>query len=214
MTLSSHIAVILDRTGSMADIRDDVIGGFNSFLLAQQAQPSPATFTLVQFDSQDPYEVVQPVVPIGLARSLSHETYVPRASTPLYDALGRGILDQEAFLARLPASERPPRVVIVVVTDGQENASHEFTRDRVMALITAKRQLGWDFVFLSADETAFADVGDMGVPMASRMMFKKNRQGSERAWASVSEKMVSMRSGASAGVVFDEQDRKGQDEAR
>ena len=118
------------------------------------------------------------------------------------------------ILARLPASERPPRVVIVVVTDGQENASHEFTRDRVMALITAKRQLGWDFVFLSADETAFADVGDMGVPMASRMMFKKNRQGSERAWASVSEKMVSMRSGASAGVVFDEQDRKGQDEAR
>ena len=214
MTLSSHIAVILDRTGSMADIRDDVIGGFNSFLLAQHAQPSPATFTLVQFDSQDPYEVVQPVVPIGQARCLSRETYVPRASTPLYDALGRGILDQEATLARLPDGERPTKVVMVIVTDGQENASREFDRARVMALIAARRQLGWEFVFLSADETAFADVGKMGVPMASRMMFKKSRQGSDRAWASVSDKMAQMRSGASAGMAFDEKDRRDQDEAQ
>lgn len=214
MTLSSHIAVILDRTGSMADIRDDVIGGFNSFLQAQQAQPSPATFTLVQFDSQDPYEVVQPVVPIGRARCLSRETYVPRASTPLYDAIGRGILDQEATLARLPEGERPAKVVMVIVTDGQENASREFDRARVMALIAAKRQLGWEFVFLSADETAFADAGDMGVPMESRMMFRKSRQGSDRVWASVSDKMALMRSGASTGMAFDEKDRRDQDEAQ
>jgi hypothetical protein len=96
MNASSHIAVILDRTGSMADIRDDVIGGFNTFLLDQQAQPTPATLTLVQFDSEDPYEIVQPVAPIHQARPLTRATYVPRASTPLYDAIGRGIVDLEA----------------------------------------------------------------------------------------------------------------------
>ena len=96
MNASSHIAVILDRTGSMADIRDDVIGGFNTFLLDQQVEPTPATLTLVQFDSEDPYEIVQPVAPIHQARPLTRATYVPRASTPLYDAIGRGIVDLEA----------------------------------------------------------------------------------------------------------------------
>lgn len=105
-------------------------------------------------------------------------------------------------------------MVLVIVTDGQENDSREFDRARVMALIAAKRQLAWEFVFLSADETAFADAGDMGVPMASRFMFKKSGQGTARAWASVSDKMAQMRSGASAGMAFGDKDRRDQDEAQ
>ena len=105
-------------------------------------------------------------------------------------------------------------MVTATVTDGQENASREFDRALVMALIAAKRQLGWVFVFLSIGVTAFADVEKMGAPFASRMMFKKSAQGRDRAWASVSDKMAQMRTGASAGMASDENDRRDQDEAQ
>lgn len=209
----SHIAVILDRTGSMNSIREDVIGGFNAFLRAQQAEPTPATFTLVQFDSQDPYEVVQPVGPIAAAQPLTLDTYVPRASTPLYDATGRGILDLEAMLARLPDSERPGKIIFVIVTDGEENASREFDRAQVLALIKAKKQLGWEFVFLSADPTSFHDAKRLGIKDEARLLFKKSRQGNDRAWSSVSDKMSRYRGGTAASVAFDDKDRSDQDAA-
>ena len=151
MTERSHITVLLDRTGSMQEIREDVIGGFNAFLMQQQAAPDPATFTLVQFDSQAPYEVLHAAVPIAAVSPLTLEQYVPRATTPLYDAMGRGILDLEVKLAAMPDVERPTKVIFVVVTDGMENASREFDHARVTGLIEAKKSLGWDFVFLSAD---------------------------------------------------------------
>jgi hypothetical protein len=213
MTKSSHITVILDRTGSMADIRDDVIGGFNSFLAEQKLQPDPATFTLVQFDSQDPFEVVQPVGPIADARPLTHETYVPRASTPLYDAIGRGIVDLETMLGKLPNSERPERIIFVIVTDGQENASREFTRAPILAAIEKKRKAGWQFVFLSADVESFEDAGRMGMADHSRLLFKKSKKGNDAAWASVSDKLARFRDGSAPNVRFDDNDRGNQDAA-
>lgn len=208
MTERSHISVILDRTGSMQDIREDVVGGFNAFLTQQQAAPEPATFTLVQFDSQDPYEVLHSVAPISSVPPLTLERYVPRATTPLYDAMGRGILDLEAQLAALPELVRPTKVVFVVVTDGQENASREFDRARVTALIEAKKSLGWDFVFLSADLGAFRDAQSMGVDAGSSLMFSKSKAGNDRAWAAASMKISDRRAGVASKVVFDDEDRK------
>ena len=103
----THISVILDRTGSMESIRDDTIGGFNAFLGEQKAQKGKATLTLVQFDSQDPYEVVHRFKPIKEVPELTRETYVPRATTPLLDALGRGINDLEKSLADMAKKDRP-----------------------------------------------------------------------------------------------------------
>lgn len=207
MTERSHITVILDRTGSMESIREDVIGGFNAFLAQQQALPDSATFTLVQFDSQDAYEVLHSAVPIAGVQPLTLETYVPRACTPLYDAMGCGILDLETKLTVMPESVRPTKVIFVVVTDGQENASQEFDRRRVAGLIEAKKSLGWDFVFLSADLAAFADAQRMGVEHASSLMFAKSKRGNDAAWASASMKIRERRMGAEK-VAFDEKDRK------
>jgi len=135
----THIAVILDRTGSMAVIRDDTIGGFNTFLQQQKAEPGSATLTLVQFDSQDPYqdpyEVIHRFKPIAEVPELTRETYVPRASTPLLDAMGRGIIDLEKSLSELSEADRPAKVVMVVVTDGQENASREFRKEQIEKMI-------------------------------------------------------------------------------
>jgi len=204
----SHISVILDRTGSMQDIRADVVGGYNAFLAAQRDTPHPATLTLVQFDSQDPYEILHSAADIATVPPLTLEQYVPRASTPLYDAMGRGILDLEAWLAARPDAERPGKVIFVVVTDGQENASREFDRKRVNRLVKAKKKLDWDFVFLSADLDAFEDAGHIGVEHESRLLFSRSSTGNSNAWAAASMKVRDRRTGAAEKVAFDEQDRR------
>lgn len=212
MNDKTHISILLDRTGSMAGIRDDVIGGFNAFVDGQRAEGGEATLTVVQFDSQDAYEVICQSVPLQQAPVLSHSTYVPRASTPLYDALGRGILDLEQALSRLPPPLMPGKIVFVVVTDGAENASHEFNRERVMALIKAKRELGWQFVFLSADLEAFEDSAGLGVNYSSRLYFQKSGGNTRHAFQSASEKIVSYRQSHSEDVSFDDDDRRKQED--
>ncbi|MBS0225813.1 MAG: hypothetical protein JSS25_05675 [Proteobacteria bacterium] len=148
------------------------------------------------------------VDPIGSVQPLTLERYVPRASTPLYDAMGRGILDLEAQLAAIPESERPTKVIFVVVTDGQENASQEFDRARVTALIEAKKAIGWDFVFLSADLGAFQDAQSLGVDAVSSLLFSKSKAGNDRAWTAASMRISHCRMGVAEKVVFDDDDRK------
>jgi hypothetical protein len=197
----THIAVILDRTGSMESIRDDTIGGFNSFLKSQQSEKGRATMTLVQFDSRDPYEVIDRFRPVGEVTPLSRKTYVPRAATPLLDAIGRGIVDLDASIAGLGSSERPSKVVFAVVTDGQENASREFTSEQVEALIREKKEEdGWQFVFLSADLAAIGDAVSVGVDRDATMLFDKDAVGSERAWGELACAMTDLRAGRIAKI--------------
>ena len=136
----THISVILDRTGSMETIRDDTIGGFNAFLNEQKSAAGYATMTLVQFDSQDPYEVLHKFAPVTAVTELTRSTFVPRASTPLLDAIGRGVNDLEQSLSQMPEAVRPSRVVMVVITDGQENASREFRKDQIAKMIAEKQE--------------------------------------------------------------------------
>jgi hypothetical protein len=192
----THFSVILDRTGSMESIREDTIGGFNGFLREQQAQPSPATLTLVQFDSQDPYEVLQKFAPIGQVPPLTPATYVPRASTPLFDAIGRGINDLAARLDAMGAEQRPARIVFVIVTDGQENASQEFTGEKVRAMLDERRKAGWQFVFLSADEKAIRDGGCLGVTEDYSMAVEKDSHGTQRMWRAISARSMEFRRAA------------------
>lgn len=136
----THITVILDRTGSMESIRDDTIGGFNTFLKYQKAEPGTASLTLVQFDTQDPYEVIHHFKPIGQVPELNRETYVPRASTPLLDAIGRAINDLEQSLAKLKEEDQPSKVAVVIVTDGKENSGREFRKDQIEKMVKEKTE--------------------------------------------------------------------------
>jgi hypothetical protein len=207
-----HITVILDRTGSMEDIRDDTIGGFNVFLKTQQSEPGKATLTLVQFDSQDPYEVLHKFKPVADVPKLTRATYVPRGGTPLLDAMGRGINDLEESLAAMPAKDRPARVVMVVITDGQENASREFSKGQVEKMIKAKQaKADWQFVFLSADLAAIGDAVRSGVKGCSAMAFDKDARGTMAAWLSTSERIADYRSARTPDVAFSQEDRDQQE---
>ena len=209
----THISVILDRSGSMESIRDDTIGGFNSFLKEQKDQPGTATLTLVQFDSQDPYEVIHRFKPIKDIPELTHGTYVPRASTPLLDALGRGINDLEKSVADLKEDERPSRVMVVVLTDGRENSSREFRKHQIETMIKAKTEThAWQFVFLSADLAAIGDAMSVGIHADSSLLFDKSSKGTAAAWASLSKRTSDYRSARKNKIGFEQDDRQHPDD--
>jgi hypothetical protein len=197
----------------MESIRDDTIGGFNAFLKKQKAEPGIATLTLVQFDTQDPYEVIHRFKPIGEVPELNRETYVPRASTPLLDALGRGINDLEKSLSELKEEDRPSKVVLVVVTDGQENSSREFRKDQIEKMVKEKTERSsWQFVFLSADLAALGDAQAVGIHADAVLLFEKSDKGSADAWASLSKRTSDYRSSRKKKIGFKQEDRQHPDD--
>src|SRR3954469_14679099 len=144
------IAVLLDRSGSMEAVKSDTEGGFNAFIDAQRAEPGEARVTLAQFDTQ--YDVVYANRPIGDVPRLALQ---PRGGTALYDALGRLITDVGSELAALPDDQRPGTVVVVVLTDGHENSSREWTHDAVSSAIRRQQDdYSWAFLFLGANMDA------------------------------------------------------------
>ena len=194
-----HIAVVLDRSGSMAGIATDIVGGFNQYLREQQKRPGPARMTLVQFDGQDPFEVLVDGRDIQDVAELTADTYQPRANTPLLDAVGRMILrvdNDVAARARrdLPAEDQ----VVVIITDGLENASREFTREKVLAMTEERRQAGWAFVFLGADQDAFAEGTRIGVAGANAANWDKTKAGVAMMYDKLSRQTTMHRAKAAA----------------
>jgi len=180
------IVLVVDRSGSMETIQKDMQGGITT-LLAEQAKLEGRCFvTLAQFDDQ--YEVVADRT---LIEDLEPYRLVPRGSTALLDAIGRTIGSTKAWMESLPESERP-RVLFVVVTDGYENASREWSRLQVMDSVKARISEGWDFTFLGANQDAIAEGATMGFDPGSSLTF--DRKGAESAVTALERKMVFQRS--------------------
>lgn len=164
----TEIAFILDRSGSMEPMTHAAISGFNEFLAAQQAtlddhgKPMPATFSLILFDHE--YLPVHNREDIRTARPLDLETYVPRGSTALLDAIGRTIDHIGKELAGTPESDRPSKVIIAILTDGEENASQRYSMAQINQHITHQtRKYQWEFLFLGANQDAIATAARMGI---------------------------------------------------
>lgn len=203
----SHIYVLLDRSGSMEAMRDDVIGGFNGLVAEQQADGHDARLTLVQFDSQDPHDVVVDALPIGRIRPLTHRTFVPRGGTPLLDATG--LLIAKAAVReehRRAVGKRPEAVLVVTVTDGQENQSREYRRRDILRLIEEKTARGWSFAFLGAGPDAYAEAGGMGYDPRSVQAFAPDAAGAVHAFASVSRAVAARRGRLRHGEAFEHAD--------
>ena len=190
----THIYVLLDRSGSMSSIAGDVIGGFNTFIEEQKKNGTDARVTLVQFDSQDPQEVLASGVPIAELVPLTRDNFIPRGGTPLLDATGKLIghatLDEQDRAAN---NQEKEDVVFVTITDGEENQSTEFSLERVKNLITHCEEREWMFVFLSAALDAYQDPDRMGMKMGNIQSFKSDGKGANLAFSSLSKNMSSMR---------------------
>jgi hypothetical protein len=184
----THIYLLLDRSGSMSTIAGDVIGGFNQFLADQQRDGADARITIVQFDSQDPQEVIMASAPIREAMPLDSATYRPRGGTPLLDATGLLIGRAKVEAAARAATGQPKEAIIFcTVTDGQENQSREYNREQIQRLIAECESAGWKFVYLSAAFSAYADADDLGVHAGSTQAFMADGRGMRLAWAGMSD---------------------------
>lgn len=203
---SCAIAVVLDRSGSMASIRQATIDGFNEFLAAQKAAPGKATFTLVQFDHE--YIVVCDRQPLAEAKPLDGQTYVPGGTTALLDAIGRTINDLGGQIASMPEADRPSRVLFTIITDGYENASHEYTRSRIFEMITHQREkYAWEFMFLAANQDAIASGGEIGIHAAYAASFRASPIASRKMFRMAAEKQAFSRSTGEPSVPFQTDER-------
>ncbi|MGH8571218.1 MAG: vWA domain-containing protein [Gammaproteobacteria bacterium] len=195
------IAVLLDRSGSMQTIREDVEGGLRALLDEQRAQPGRATLRLTQFD--DAYEVMHPSLPLG---QVFAPALRPRGTTALLDAWGRAMVEFDAELADLPEEQRPANVLFVVVTDGIENSSREWTREQVMTKVTEQtEQWGWVFLYVAANQDAVAEGARYGVPGAQSVTYSHDPAGTRAAFGVVSSAVTRTRGGGAAG--FTERER-------
>ena len=178
-----HISVVLDRSGSMARIADFVVDGFNEYLNEQRQRDGTARLSLVQFDSSDPFEVLIDGRDLKRVYDLDHAAYQPRGMTPLMDAVGGMIGRIDSDVAnRKSANLEEEDQIVVVVTDGQENASREFTRATIFELVEKRRQDGWVFVFLGADQDSYAEGQAMGVAGANTANWVKSKKGVDKVW--------------------------------
>lgn len=184
----TDLTLVIDRSGSMRSCMNDAQGGINQLIEDQKKLPGHATLSLVQFDTE--YEFVHRAVPI---RDVPEYKLVPRGSTALLDAVGKAIVETGERLSKMQEQDRPGVVAFVIVTDGQENASHEYKKDQIKEMIKQQQDVyKWHFTFLGANQDAFAEASSMGIPTSNAMNYMSAK--SAQAYGVTSGKLGAMRS--------------------
>ena len=177
---------LLDRSGSMGSIADDVVVGFDRFFAEQRAAGGEATVTIVQFDDRDPHDVLVDARPLDAVQSI-RDRFEPRGMTPLYDAIEL-LLDRAEARAGAAADQ-----LVVVLTDGQENASHRTDRDRVFRRVARMRDAGWTFVFLGANQDSYDAGGGMGMHAGNVSNFQPDAPGVDAVYTGLSRTVTAWR---------------------
>lgn len=189
----THISFIVDRSGSMAGKESDTIGGFNSLIVDQKKIPGKCTISFHQFDHE--YITTFDTVTLSAVRELTQHDYTPRGMTALYDAIGKTINLLGESLRKLPESSRPSKVLIIIITDGAENASKEFDKNQIVSMIEhQKNKYQWEFVFLGADLNSVADAQSLSINPANTFNYSNTKKGVSSAYSGISMLACSFRS--------------------
>ena len=187
--IQTEIVVVLDRSGSMRSIDKATVEGFNKFLDEQKNSEGEAFVTLVQFD--DRYEMNYKNVPVKNVDNLVlNETFIPRGTTALFDAIGKTIEELK--------TDRD--VVFVIITDGEENASKIYKREAIMKMIETQTNEGWKFLFLAANQDAIQAGGSIGIKGSNSINYSSNDISTANVFASVSDNMSKYRSSKIAAL--------------
>lgn len=199
----THIVVVADRSGSMQSIKDDMNGGIREFLREQASQPGELTVSVVAFDTK----IEEPFVFMPAQDVIDGDDIIqPRGGTALHDAIGRSITSTGEVLAKMDEDNRPEHVIVLIITDGQENASREWTGDGVKKAVTEQTEkYGWEFVFLGANLDAVEVGGGYGIPKGSTITFAANAGGTDSVLRGMSGYVSKTRSGKAAE--FSDEDR-------
>ena len=181
----TEIIFLLDRSGSMSGLESDTIGGFNAFIEKQCKLEGEVSLTTVLFDDQ--YEVLWNGIDANRAK-LTHEDYFVRGTTALLDAVGKTILEVDGRQSKTQEKRRPGKTIFVITTDGMENASREFTHEKVKKLINLQEEKHrWEFIFIGANIDAAKEADTIGIKAESAFEFTASEKGVEMMYEMVNE---------------------------
>lgn len=187
----TEIIFLLDRSGSMAGLESDTVGGFNAFVKKQSELDGDTILTTVLFD--DEYEVLWNGIDAREVK-LTEKEYFVRGTTALLDAIGKSILDVGIRLSKTSEERRPGKVIFVITTDGMENASREFTYEKVKELIRHQQEkYNWEFIFMGANIDAAKEADSLGIDIENSYNFEASHKGVENMYEMISESITEKR---------------------
>ena len=191
----TELVFILDRSGSMAGLEADTIGGFNAMLQKQRGEPGEAVISTVLFDNET--EVIHDRIPLDRVPRLTEKEYYVRGCTALLDAVGGAIHHIGNVHKYAREEDRPEKTLFVITTDGLENASRRYTYDKVKAMIERQRETyGWEFLFLGANIDAAREAARCGIRADCAADYHADSIGTEAVYESVCEAVCQVRRAA------------------
>ena len=188
----TELVFIIDRSGSMSGLEDDTIGGFNAMLKEQQGVEGEAVVTTVLFD--DRYELLHDRIPLQGVAPLTSGQYYVRGSTALLDAIGRTIQKIANIQRHTAPDMRADKVLFVITTDGYENASREYSYEKIRSMVELEqKEYGWEFLFLGANIDAIAVAGQVGISADRAVTYHADSAGTALNYDVVSEAVSYLR---------------------
>ena len=188
----TELVFILDRSGSMAGLEADTIGGFNAMIEKQRGEPGEAVISTVLFDNET--EVIHDRIPLDRVPRLTEKEYYVRGCTALLDAVGGAIHHIGNVHKYAREEDRPEKTLFVITTDGLENASRRYTYDKVKAMIERQRETyGWEFLFLGANIDAAREAARFGIRADCAADYHADSIGTEAVYESVCEAVCQVR---------------------
>ena len=187
-----EIIFVMDKSGSMEAVKEDAIGGFNSFIAEQKEVPGEATMTYTQFDTK--YDIKFTGKKLEEVEDLNGDTYHPGGWTALYDAVGRTIDEVGSRLQALPEDQRPEKVLFAVMTDGHENSSQEYIHSQVADKIQHQTdKYSWEFFFLGANMDAKEVAKQLNIKACNSFDYDGDSVGTRKAYGTMSARIIRSR---------------------
>jgi uncharacterized protein YegL len=194
----TELVFVLDKSGSMTGLESDTIGGFNSVLAKQKTEAGEAIVTTVLFDNN--YELIHDRIDIQTISPMTDKEYQIGGDTALIDAIGKTIKKIKKAQKNTPESIRPEKTLFVIITDGMENASREYTADKVKTMIEKmKSKYGWEFIFLGANIDAVEAAQQIGIDKNHAQNYLADHAGLESSYAGISQVVSAYRGTGNIG---------------
>ena len=188
----TELVFILDRSGSMAGLEKDTIGGFNSMIAKQKGEPGEAYVSTVLFDNY--CEVVHDRVSLQEVEPMTREQYYVRGCTALLDAVGRSVRHIANIHKYAREEDRPEKTLFIITTDGMENASHEYSYEHVRKMIEhEKEKHGWEFIFLGANIDAAKEAARFGIDESCAANYHADSKGTSVIYEAMNDVVGNVR---------------------
>ena len=198
----TELVFILDRSGSMGGLESDTIGGFNGMIERQKSEGKQVNVTTVLFDDQ--VEIIHDRFPIEIIEPLTEKEYYVRGCTALLDAVGAAIEKIDNVQKHLPEAHKAGKVIFVITTDGLENSSENFTYEQIRRIISAKKECGWEFLFLGANIDAGKEAEKIGIARNRSVTYENDPEGIAINFRAVGKALSEAVDAECPEVVFDD----------